>query len=58
MSRTTKIKPRYHSCLMGIEKNKAGYWGNHGVSDNGSWMGYIIVFGILIVSFFFIVLIG
>lgn len=58
MSRSKKIQPIYYSSLMGIEKNRAGYWGKHGVNDNEGWIGYAVVVGIFITSFFTVVLIG
>lgn len=57
MSRLIKIPHNYGPCLMGINKHKAGYWGNHAAKNDG-WIGYVIAFGILIVSFFTLILLG
>lgn len=56
MKKSQKIRSIYGTCLMGIDKHRSGYWDNHGNSDNG-WLGYLIVFGIFIVSFFILIVI-
>lgn len=37
--------------------HKRGHWGSHGNGDNG-WIGYVIVFAIVIVSFLFLILLS
>ncbi len=50
-----KVKISLGTAAFIIQKcvyNK-GHWGNHGNKDNG-WIGYVIVLGIMIVSFLFL----
>lgn len=37
------------------KKHQHGYWGNHG-NKNGGCLGYIIVAGIIIVAFLFLLI--
>ena len=54
MIKSKIIQPIHESYLIGIEKYNAGYWVSHEVNDSGL-IGYAVVIGIIVVSFFTVV---
>jgi len=54
MDKGVKISLGSEAKIIQEIRHKRGHWGNHGNGDNG-WIGYLVVVGICLVSFLFIV---
>lgn len=54
MDRSKKIEIGEEATRIQIAIYKGKHWGNHGNDDNG-WIGYVIVAGIFVSSFSFLV---
>ena len=55
MDKAPNITLGSEATVIGKARHRAGHWGNHGNGDNG-WVGYLIVVGIFMVSFLFLIL--
>lgn len=52
MDKEAKISLGSEAKIIQEIRHRSGHWGKHGNGDNG-WIGYIIVLGICLVAFLF-----